>query len=187
MILKISTYPEKHECLPRSRFTHSVYDTELYDHNTGSCNSSYFPVYGRLWPCVFDLGGQSIDYLDIRISVEIRHAPKPKLLVLGFWLWYGFGFDGLVYVSRYFEKHYILRPNPKPKLLVLVLVAKYSVFRIFRSILRHRPKLSKPKPYQNQNLKTKTNLETKTFKTKTVSKPKLKTKTSKLVLVLVHA
>jgi hypothetical protein len=77
----MSTYLEKYERLPRSRFTHfvygrlssyfSVYDTEIYDRNTGSCKSSYFSVYGRLRPCVFDLGGQSIDYLDIRISVEI--------------------------------------------------------------------------------------------------------------------
>jgi hypothetical protein len=33
-----------------------VYDTEIYDRNTGSCKSSYYSVYGRLRPCVFQRG-----------------------------------------------------------------------------------------------------------------------------------
>jgi hypothetical protein len=34
----------------------SVYDTEIYDRNTITCKPSYFSVYGRLRPCLFDLG-----------------------------------------------------------------------------------------------------------------------------------
>jgi len=34
----------------------SVYDTEIYDRNTITCKLSYFSVYGRLRPCLFDLG-----------------------------------------------------------------------------------------------------------------------------------
>jgi len=34
----------------------SVYDTEIYDRNTEPGKSSCFSVYGRLRPCLFDLG-----------------------------------------------------------------------------------------------------------------------------------
>ncbi len=34
----------------------SVYDTEINGRNTGPCKSSYFSVYDRLRPCLFDLG-----------------------------------------------------------------------------------------------------------------------------------
>ncbi len=37
----------------------SVYDTEIYDRNTITCKPSYFSVYGRLRPCLFDLGNDS--------------------------------------------------------------------------------------------------------------------------------
>jgi hypothetical protein len=34
-----------------------AYDTEIYDLNTIPCKPSYFSVYGRLRPCLFDLDG----------------------------------------------------------------------------------------------------------------------------------
>jgi hypothetical protein len=34
----------------------SVYDTEIYDRNTITCKPSYFSVYDRLRPCLFNLG-----------------------------------------------------------------------------------------------------------------------------------
>jgi hypothetical protein len=34
----------------------SGYDTEINGRNTGPCKSSYFSVYDRLWPCLFDPG-----------------------------------------------------------------------------------------------------------------------------------
>jgi hypothetical protein len=34
----------------------SVYDTEIYDRSTITCKPSYISVYGRLRPCLFDLG-----------------------------------------------------------------------------------------------------------------------------------
>ncbi len=38
----------------------SVYDMEIHDRNTITCKPSYFSVYGRLRPCLFDLGGSYI-------------------------------------------------------------------------------------------------------------------------------
>jgi hypothetical protein len=38
----------------------SVYETEIHDRNTITCKPSYFSVYGRLRPCLFDLVGSYI-------------------------------------------------------------------------------------------------------------------------------
>ncbi len=44
-----------------------VYDTEIYARNTITCKPSYFFVYGRLRPCLFDLGMNIDDETNFQI------------------------------------------------------------------------------------------------------------------------
>jgi hypothetical protein len=48
-----------------------VYDTEIYDRNTITYKPSYFAVYGRLRPCLFDLWSVPLLYVDPK-QVKIR-------------------------------------------------------------------------------------------------------------------
>ncbi len=57
----------------------SVYDMEIYDRNTITCKPSYFSVYDRLQPCLFNLGKGETSVLRIRsytIAVYGRIAPS---------------------------------------------------------------------------------------------------------------
>ena len=70
VLVRIQRKTEQNGDRKRSQFTRTVndhifvrkspyfalYDMEIYDRNTITCKSSYFSVYGRLQPCLFDLG-----------------------------------------------------------------------------------------------------------------------------------
>ena len=79
---RIGPYTKKNGCRMQSPFSKTVndrifvcippylfvYDTEIYDRNTITYKSSYFSVCGRLRPCLFDLGTQSLKVFTFIIS-----------------------------------------------------------------------------------------------------------------------